>query len=116
MIKVDRKVFGWLVESAKKHGATKFVVYDTEGCVGCGTDVDNIFTLLDGGDEMVAIEFERYEEKFLESFVVGTFQCHPFEGDRYGEIIWDWTDNKFCEDVMMSFESKEFFDYQPKGE
>lgn len=71
-----------------------FEVRDTEGFVCKTRKADSILNEIDGGDEEIGLNFYDGHGKFL-----GWFGILPYEEDP-DCIIFDMSDNKFCEKVM----------------
>ena len=95
----NEKTIRKLLRQANKHGATWFVVKDTEEVVIRSNNVNDIITAMDGGDEEFLIDCYS-GEKGLKAYI-GWFGL-VMDNDEE-ECISDYSDNDFCNEVMEDF-------------
>lgn len=77
--------------SKEEKGDITFTIWDTEGKIVKTTDSNKIIEEIDGGDEEIGINCYN-NNGFLGWFGVLPYECE--------DIIFDHTDNAFCNNVM----------------
>lgn len=93
----NEKTIRNLLASCKKAvPGVVFKIRDTEELVIKSSDIDEIITAIDGGDEEIGINAFGQDGKIL-----GWFGILPYEAT---DIVFDYSANAFCDSVMKCVE------------
>lgn len=90
----EKTIRNLLMSCKKAVPGVVFKIWDTEELVIKSSDIDEIITAIDGGDEEIGINVFDSTKKSL-----GWFGILPYEAE---DIIFDHSANAFCGRVMAS--------------